>query len=93
MFYFNIKYGNDINLSDKKIQKGIGKNGRRRTKKCKQFYIINIKKTCKRGKTKMKITIELKEMSKEAAQDVLNEIDDKMLPDYDDSIKSMRIEE
>jgi len=41
----------------------------------------------------MKIIIELKEITKEGAQDVLNEIEDKMLPDYDDSIKSLKIEE
>lgn len=41
----------------------------------------------------MKIIIDLKEMSKENAQDILNEIEDDMLPDYEDSIKSLRIEE
>jgi len=41
----------------------------------------------------MKIVIELKEMSKKEAQDILDEIEDKMLPDYEDSIKSIEIKE
>ncbi len=41
----------------------------------------------------MRIVIELNEMSKDEAQDILNEIDERIVDNYGDKIESMEVRE